>query len=603
MTQNAVACPGLTCSVDKMSDLMTLPVSDSSNGAQIAVAGYNKISDGGGGRFVYDATSRATQDDGTVFRPNSLTQTQAGRWRRIFDGPLSVKWFGAAGDNVADDTAAFNKAILAVITGKHGTLRIPAGNYKLTGSLNLTNYYGSLCLEGDGKYSTSLHAAMTGTPVLDLTGSSLIKLSNFSVKPVAGFNPSEILLLSRKTDNDSAGDHKFDHLWLQGACQHATVVLWGSEQNLFTNCLIWTTTDVPAMVGAIRISLAGFTPSSPFIKNGTGEGGVSMNTFVATRFGNETGSTQSSPLVKMYGTNVWAYYNCFFTCNSRTTIDINASPYPSEPSRVYPSSVTFDSCLDENAWLVAGTAKNTITFSSFPVAIVGTLRESAKGIHIKNCQFFNIFGDTDTWVDNLIYEGGRYSPSVPVPAGLDKISMYRLDNSRISPSQSERHLKYIIRNQGSALAFDGIDHDKVVLNNVAGYWIFDSSGNANFAKSLLSSGPTSGVGYAGGAGGSVNQTTSSGRAVTLDKVTGTITTVPLTTAPRREETFQVLNSTVAVTDIIVTSTTYKGKGTPFISIKGLEKGTFVVVVSNLHGTDALNRVVTINFAVIKAINV
>jgi len=58
---------------------------------------------------------------------------------------VSVQDFGAVGDNVADDTAAIQAAINYLINGNGGTLRVPAGLYKLTATLNVglpivTNY-------------------------------------------------------------------------------------------------------------------------------------------------------------------------------------------------------------------------------------------------------------------------------------------------------------------------------------------------------------------------------------------------------------------------------------------------------------------------------
>lgn len=118
---------------------------------------------------------------------------------------------------------------------------------------------------------------------------------------------------------------------------------------------------------------------------------------------------------------------------------------------------------------------------------------------------------------------------------------------------------------------------------------------------LTSASPSAGVGYATGAGGAVTQITSSATAVSLNKVTGQITTVALTTAAGAEEEFTFNNTTIAATDVVVASLTYTGAGTPAVSIKGVAANSCVINITNLHSANALNAVVVINFAVIKAV--
>jgi hypothetical protein len=58
---------------------------------QIACDGYLARGDGGGGTFVWDSSSTATSDGGTIFG-----SAPTGRWRRVFDGSIvDPAWFGA----------------------------------------------------------------------------------------------------------------------------------------------------------------------------------------------------------------------------------------------------------------------------------------------------------------------------------------------------------------------------------------------------------------------------------------------------------------------------------------------------------------------------
>lgn len=118
---------------------------------------------------------------------------------------------------------------------------------------------------------------------------------------------------------------------------------------------------------------------------------------------------------------------------------------------------------------------------------------------------------------------------------------------------------------------------------------------------VLVASPTNDLGFATGAGGAVTQITNASTGVTLSKPCGQITTVALTTAAAAEEVFVVTNTLVAATDVIVVSTTYAGGGTPIVSVKGVAAGSFSIVITNVHASAALNAVLVVNFAVIKAV--
>ena len=93
---------------------------------QIFVQGFYKPGDGGGGYFFWSSEQNKAEDGGRIFR----AVNSSGQWVRCSDEDLSVRWFGAVGDGMASDYAAFVKA-LAAATGHR--LRIPAGTYVLDG--------------------------------------------------------------------------------------------------------------------------------------------------------------------------------------------------------------------------------------------------------------------------------------------------------------------------------------------------------------------------------------------------------------------------------------------------------------------------------------
>lgn len=125
-----------------------------------------------------------------------------------------------------------------------------------------------------------------------------------------------------------------------------------------------------------------------------------------------------------------------------------------------------------------------------------------------------------------------------------------------------------------------------------------NGGVSQFVGSALVIG-AAGLGYGTGAGGAVTQITSAATAVTLNKPTGQITTVALTTAAGAEERFTVNNTLVAATDCIAVGTTYNGAGTPAVTVLKVGANLFDIVITNLHATNALDAVMVINFSVIK----
>jgi hypothetical protein len=80
---------------------------------------------------------------------------------------VSVKDFGAVGDGVTDDTAAFTAAIAAVPSGG-GAISVPAGTY-LT---NISITRSLVWLRGDGRRSTLLKPAIAGTSVVTINSAA-----------------------------------------------------------------------------------------------------------------------------------------------------------------------------------------------------------------------------------------------------------------------------------------------------------------------------------------------------------------------------------------------------------------------------------------------
>jgi len=118
---------------------------------------------------------------------------------------------------------------------------------------------------------------------------------------------------------------------------------------------------------------------------------------------------------------------------------------------------------------------------------------------------------------------------------------------------------------------------------------------------ITTTGATASSGYATGAGGAVTQATDATTTVTLSKPCGQITTVALTTAAAAEEVFQLTNTLLTATDVLAVSTTYAGAGVPIVFVTGMAAGLCKINITNVHATNALNAVLVINFAIVRAV--
>ncbi len=110
--------------------------------------GYTTSGDGAEGLFRWSTTA-AVDDGGTILNAGGLGASGAG-WRRIYDGALNAKWFGATGNGTTDDRASLQRWIAAkeVSTVKTQELFLPRGRYRCVGALELAGK--PFILQGEG---------------------------------------------------------------------------------------------------------------------------------------------------------------------------------------------------------------------------------------------------------------------------------------------------------------------------------------------------------------------------------------------------------------------------------------------------------------------
>ncbi|CAJ0802953.1 hypothetical protein LMG18090_04365 [Ralstonia mannitolilytica] len=123
--------------------------------------GYYAAQDGGGGHYVYNAsTPQANANGGTIVASTYAGAT--GCWLLVAVGMVSLRQFGAKGSGTADDTVA-TQAACTWASANNRALYVPAGTYKITSPI-VTSYAFTMIGEAESPAVTSDYPQ--GVPVV-----------------------------------------------------------------------------------------------------------------------------------------------------------------------------------------------------------------------------------------------------------------------------------------------------------------------------------------------------------------------------------------------------------------------------------------------------
>lgn len=144
----------IAVAIDTVADFPANP----NNGDVVIVRDLNR-----GGTFIYDSSEVAGSNDGTNFDG----------WIRQYSGAVNVKWFGAVGDGIVDDTVAIQSAILC--KANNNISFIGSETYYITQPLLIvtnTIINGNNCLmKGNNKINDCFRTAYyVGGVLTDLVG-------------------------------------------------------------------------------------------------------------------------------------------------------------------------------------------------------------------------------------------------------------------------------------------------------------------------------------------------------------------------------------------------------------------------------------------------
>lgn len=206
------------------------------NGEYI-VAGYFAPGDGGGGTFVWVPTTSPLADDGGIVirTPSGSYGYTHGYFKRLYSGPINVRWFGAKGDGSTDDTTAVHAARDSSFAREGGTLYFPKGVY--LGAFVVSHVEGEVNLIGDGDGSVLL--ASGNTTVLRLGYHNPFwrysKVSNLTIDGQS--KNADGVTFDDSISPEFSGRWNFENVTIRN-CKKGIYKPKGNIGNTYTNCLI-----------------------------------------------------------------------------------------------------------------------------------------------------------------------------------------------------------------------------------------------------------------------------------------------------------------------------------------------------------------------------
>ncbi len=211
------------------------------SGDVIVTAGYYSAGDGGGATFYYSASSVATTNLGTVF---NATGMGTGRFLWNGTGELTVRMFGAKGDDSTDDYAALQGALtfastdatagsqytrkVMLGTGRYAfssTITVPQSCQLIGNTVNLLSSFSSSVLRYTGNNSKAVRLFF-GAQFRDI----FIKSQTY--QPSTNTGSFGIFIDETSSGSGDSGLTTIDNVWVTG---FATSI--GSSQICFNNYL------------------------------------------------------------------------------------------------------------------------------------------------------------------------------------------------------------------------------------------------------------------------------------------------------------------------------------------------------------------------------
>lgn len=161
----------LTVTVDTLADLRSISYPANT----VWASGYHAKNDGAFGSHIFrlkGVKTTETDNGGTV-----IVATIGGTdyvYELQYNGTVNIKWFGAKGDDINDDTEAIQRTIDSV--PKSSFILIPQGQFQITSTIQIRN---DISLVGEGGLSRIKPNSCTAFRINRSDSAASRKISNF----------------------------------------------------------------------------------------------------------------------------------------------------------------------------------------------------------------------------------------------------------------------------------------------------------------------------------------------------------------------------------------------------------------------------------------
>ena len=330
---------GAIIDVSNMATLAATPVTSLTTGQLLKLDGYYTTNDGGQGWFKLDK-SGGTADGGTVVLAADGTSV----WRRERNaGEYNVKWFGAKGDNLNDDTSATQSMFTSIGTSA-ATAYFPSGTYLINSTVSITTSSTGLNILG---FNATLKAkAENSTALLAATSANYLTVQGITFDgkyASASLSITTGLLKLTACTNTQVFRCNFNNsaicgVALFGACAGVEIVrcnanniydaifanwdgtYWAKDLLITGNIITGCIGSYTSLSGGIKLSGNGGTANQRDGRNIVVTGNIIDGTFEMgiEVWGNLNGSVITGNAIKntSYGVSVANYsYNCTVSGN------------------------------------------------------------------------------------------------------------------------------------------------------------------------------------------------------------------------------------------------------------------------------------------------
>ena len=347
-------------------------------------------------------------------QPGGVVRTVESKLRES----MSVKDFGAVGDGVTDDTAAFNaltariRSLLQVGVGGDNLFNIdiliPPGTYSIS-SWDLTSLLGrSINIHG---YGVSLLGRTAGKVVVDALGSRWLRFHGIKVIGATGTEPLTGIQIGPK-GLETCGNNTFNDVECIGRFSRAAFHNSGSETTQHFGCTYLNRSEVAGAYAYIGDGITQFVPQSDYaVVTRVSGNAVSFtnNSHYGTQVRNEGGGdavflSQTSgwlfdattyflsfngAAVRLYGTS--SYRNSNLTLNGLYETDQLNVPVPGNTGIKYGIALDGDGSSTAIDGLTIHTAQPLVTVSMFHNVNASSYRLSNVSLKIQG------FKNAVTW--------------------------------------------------------------------------------------------------------------------------------------------------------------------------------------------------------------